>query len=138
MEILLLSYIHKSLQNHSKLCSLFSFLKFLLSLPELCQVESCDLFSLFYLLLVSFDLSLELCSKFRHTVLVLPVFSLGKGELFALALSPLESLSYFPSARLGRCKFSLKLTDLSLHLSHGSLSTLHSSILSIGKTTFKL
>merc|ERR1719376_231925 len=28
--------------------------------------------------------------------------------------------------------------NLSLHLSHGSLSTLHSSIFSIGKTTFKL
>merc|ERR1719431_2540806 len=137
-EMLLLSCLHTSLQDHSKLCSLFSFLKLLLSLPELCQVESCDLFSLLYLLLIGFDLSLELCSEFRHTVLVLPVFSLGKGKLFTLALSPLESLSCFSSARLSRCKFSLKLTDLSLHLSHGSLSTLHSSILSIGKTTFKL
>merc|ERR1712038_835226 len=126
------------LQNHSKLCSLFSFLQLLLSLPKLCQVESCDLFSLLYLLLVGFDLSLELCSEFRHTVLVLPILSLGKGELFALALSPLESLSCFPSARLSRCKLSLKLANLSLHLSHGSLSTLHSSILSIGKATFKL
>merc|ERR1719431_1769312 len=137
-EILLLSCLHKSLQNHSKLCYLFSFLKLLLSLPELCQVESCNLFSLLYLLLVSFDLSLELCSEFRHTGLVLPIFPLGKGELFALALSPLESLSCLPSARLSRCKLSLKLTNLSLHLSHGCLSTLHSSILSIGKTTFKL
>merc|ERR1719233_558032 len=130
--------IHKSLQNHSKLCPLFSFLKFLLSLPELCQVESCNLFSLLYLLLVGFDLSLELCSEFRHTVLVLPILPLSKSELFALALSPLESLGCFPSARLSRCKLSLKLTNLSLHLSHGSLSTLHSSIFSIGKTTFKL
>merc|ERR1719233_942770 len=87
--------IHKILQNHSKLCSLFSFLKFLLSLPEFCQVESCNLFSLLYLLLVGFDLSLELCSEFRHTVLVLPIFSLCKGELFTLALSSLESLSCF-------------------------------------------
>merc|ERR1719431_1602530 len=137
-EILLLSCLHKSLQNHSKLCSLFSFLKLLLSLPELCQVESCNLFSLLYLLLVGFYLSLELCSKFRHTVLVLPILPLGKGKLFALALSPLESLSCFSSARLSRCKLSLKLTDLSLHFSHGSLSALHSSILSISKTTFKL
>merc|ERR1712083_1207427 len=114
-EILLLSHIHKSLQNHSKLCSLFSFLKLLLSLPELCQVESCDLFSLLYLLLVSLDLSLELCSELRHTVLVLPIFPLGKGELFALALSSLESLGCFPSARLSRCKLSLKLANLSLH-----------------------
>merc|ERR1719431_183305 len=95
-EILLLSCLHKSLQNHSKFCSLFSFLKLLLSLPELCQVESCNLFCLLYLLLVGFDLSLKLCSEFRHTVLVLPIFSLGKGELFALALSSLESLSCFP------------------------------------------
>merc|ERR1719430_1805549 len=80
-EILLLSYIHTSLQDHCKLCSLFSFFKLLLSLPKLCQVDSCDLFSLLYLLLVGFDLSLELCSKFRHTILVLPIFSLGKGEL---------------------------------------------------------
>merc|ERR1719431_1800696 len=137
-EILLLSYIHKSLQNHSKLCSFFSFLQLLLSLPELCQVESGNLFSLLYLLLVGFDFSLELCSEFRHTVLVLPIFPLGKSKLFALALSPLESLSCFSSARLSRCKFSLQLTNLSLHLSHGSLSTLHSSILSIGKATFKL
>merc|ERR1711936_38943 len=114
---LLLSYIHTSLQDHSKLCSLFSFLN---------------------LLLVGFDLSLELCSEFRHTVLVLPIFSLSKGKLLGLALSPLESLRCFPSARLSRCKLSLKLTNLSLHLSHGSLSTLHSSILSICKTTFKL
>merc|ERR1719369_257707 len=126
------------LQNHSKLCSLFSFLQLLLSLPKLCQVESCDLFSLLYLLLVGFDLPLQFCSKFRHAVLVLPILSLGKGELFALALSPLESLRCFPSARLSRCKLSLKLTNLSLNLSHGSLSTLHSSILSICKTTFKL
>merc|ERR1719431_1924451 len=84
-EILLLSCLHKSLQNHSKLGSLFSFLKVLLSLPELCQVESCNLFSLLYLLLVSFDLSLELCSEFRHTVLVLSIFPSGKGKLFALA-----------------------------------------------------
>merc|ERR1719512_118575 len=117
-EILLLSYIHKSLQNHSKLCSFFSFLQLLLSLSELCQVESCNLFSLLYLLLVGFDFSLELCSEFRHTVLVLPIFPLGKSELFALALSPLESLSCFTSARLSRCKLSLKLTNLSLHLSH--------------------
>merc|ERR1711942_65761 len=126
------------LQNHSKLCSLLSLLELLLSLPELCKVESCNLFSLLYLLLVGFDLPLELCSKFRHTVLVLPIFSLGKGELFALALSPLESLGCFPSARLSRCKLSLKLTNLSLHLSHGSLSTLHSSILSICNATLKL
>merc|ERR1719430_2986167 len=137
-EIMLLSYIHNCLQNHSKLCSLFSFFKLLLSLPELCQVESCDFFSLLYLLLVGFYLSLELGSEFRHTVLVLPILSLGKGELFALALSPLESLSCFPSARLSRCKLSLKLANLSLHLSHGGLSTLHSSILSICKATFKL
>merc|ERR1711982_211387 len=126
------------LQNHSKLCSLLSLLELLLSLPELCKVESCNLFSLLYLLFVGFDLPLELCSKFRHAVLVLPIFSLGKGELFALALSPLESLGCFPSARLSRCKLSLELTNLSLHLSHGSLSTLHSSILSICKATFKL
>merc|ERR1740121_55071 len=126
------------LQNHSKLCSFLSLLELLLSLPELCKVESCNLFSLLYLLFVGFDLSLELCSKFRHAVLVLPIFSLGKGELFALALSSLESLGCFPSARLSRCKLSLKLTDLSLHFSHGSLSTLHSSILSIYKATLKL
>merc|ERR1719228_2633686 len=137
-DILLFSYLHNDLQNHSKLCSLFSFLQLLLSLPELCHVESCDLFSLLYLLLVSFDLSLELCSELRHTVLVLPIFPLGKSKLFALALSPLESLSCFSSARLSRCKLSLKLTNLSLHLSHCSLSTLHSSILSICKATFKL
>merc|ERR1719474_499880 len=126
------------LQNHSKLCSLFSFLQLLLSLPKLGQVESCDLFSLLYLLLVGFDLPLQFCSKFRHAILVLPIFSLGKGELFSLALSPLESLRCFPSARLSRCKLSLKLTNLSLHFSHGGLSTLHSSILGIGKATFKL
>merc|ERR1712033_45700 len=136
-DIFLLSYINCS-QNHSKLSSLFSFLKLLLSLPELCQVESCNLFSLLYLLLVGFDLSLELCSKFRHTVLVFPILPLGKGKLFPLALSPLESLGCFPSARLSRCKLSLKLANLSLHLSHSSLSTLHGSILSIGKATFKL
>merc|ERR1719308_299916 len=126
------------LQNHSKLCSLLSLLELLLSLSELCKVESCNLFSLLYLLFVGFDLPLELCSKFRHAVLVLPIFSVGKGKLFALAFSPLESLGCFPSARLGRCKLSLKLTDLSLHFSHCSLSTLHSSILSICKATLKL
>merc|ERR1719320_2390462 len=72
------------LQNHSKLCSLLCLLELFLSLPELCKVESCNLFSLLYLLFVGFDLPLELCGKFRHAVLVLPIFSLGKGELFAL------------------------------------------------------
>merc|ERR1711982_138374 len=88
------------LQNHSKLCSLLSLLELLLSLPELCRVKSCNLFSLLYLLFVCFDLPLELCSKFRHAVLVLPIFSLGKASSLLLALSPLESLGCFPSARL--------------------------------------
>merc|ERR1719228_2862238 len=94
------------------LCPFFCFLKFLLSLTELCQIESSNLLSLLNLLLVSLDLHLQLSSKLRHAILVLPVLSLSKSKLLALALSTLEGLSSFTSARLGCCKFRLKLPKL--------------------------
>merc|ERR1719320_1062252 len=84
------------LQNHSKLGSLLSLLKLLLSLPKLCKVESCNLFSLLYLLLVGFDLPLKLCSKFRHAVLVLPIFSRG--------LSARAKSSPLPKEKIGRTR----------------------------------
>merc|ERR1719228_2984767 len=102
------------------LCPFFCFLKFLLSLTELCQIESSNLLSLLNLLLVSLDLHLQLSSKLRHAILVLPVLSLSKSKLLALALSTLEGLSSFTSARLGCCKFRLKLPDLSFKLGHAA------------------
>merc|ERR1712083_1279559 len=80
------------LQNHSKLCTFLCLLELLLSLAELCKVQSGNLLSLFNLLLVGLDLSLKFCSQLRHTVLVLSIFSLSKGELLGLAFGSLESL----------------------------------------------
>merc|ERR1740137_95148 len=66
------------------------------------------------------------------------IFSLGKCKLLSLAVTPLESLGCFSSARLCRSKLSFKLTDLHFHLGHGSLSTLQCGIFSISQAAFKL
>merc|ERR1711872_778743 len=126
------------LQNHGKLSSFLGLFEVLLSLPELGKVKSCNFLSLFNLLLVSLYFSLKLACKISHAVLVLLVLSKSKSKLLGLALSPLVSLGSFTSTALSGCKFSLELLDLHLHLGHGSLSTLQSSVLSISKTTLKL
>merc|ERR1719154_1092546 len=113
------SFFGFGLQNHGKLGPLFSLLQLLLGLAEFSQIEGCNFFSLLNLLLVGLNLHLQFTSQVRHTVLVLSIFSLGESKLLSLALSPLEGLSCFTSARLGRCKFSFKLTNLHLKLSHG-------------------
>merc|ERR1740124_730690 len=94
------------LQNHSKLCSLLSLLQLLLGLAELGQVESCNFLSLLDLLLVSFDLHLQLASQLGHAILVLAIFSLSKSKFFGLAFSTLEGLGSFTRARLSSCKLS--------------------------------
>ena len=61
----------ESIFSHSG--SVFSFLKLLLSLVELGQVEGSNLLGLLNLLLVGLDLGLELGGQVGHAVLVLPV-----------------------------------------------------------------
>merc|ERR1712098_1036492 len=125
------------LDDHGKLGSLLGLLKLLLGLAELSQVEGSNLLSLLNLLLVGLDLHLQLAGKLRHAVLVLLVLTLGKGKLLSLALSSLVSLGGLTSAGLDGGKLSLKLTDLSFKLSHGSLARLEGNILSIRKTSLK-
>merc|ERR1719391_1296839 len=117
---------------------LFSLLKLLLSLAELGQVQGSNLLGLLNLLLVGLDLLLQLAGKLGHSVLVLPVFSLGEGKLLGLALSTLVSLHALRGARLDVAKLTLKLTDPHLKLGHGCLSSLHGSSLGIRQAAFKI
>merc|ERR1719232_1144334 len=126
-----------SLQNHGELGSLLGLLQLLLSLAELGQVEGSNLLSLLDLLLVGLDLHLQLACQLGHTVLVLLVLTLGKGKFLGLALGSLVSLGGLSSARLGGGKLGLKLTDLALQLSHGSLARLQGNILGIRETSLK-
>ena len=74
----------------SQLGSLLSLFHFLLSLPELGQVESCNFFSFLNLLLVGLDLLLELIGKFSHALLVFVVFILLELQFLDTTLSLLE------------------------------------------------
>merc|ERR550525_229172 len=116
----------------------FGFLKLLLSLAELGQVEGSKLFSLLNLLLVSLDLSLELVGQLRHAVLVLVVFISLELEFLDVALSLLEGLVGLRGLALNSSKFNLKLTDARLKLSHGIAATLGSKIIGFSKPLLKL
>merc|ERR1712055_822471 len=61
-----------------------------------------------------------------------------EGELLALALSTLVCLGRLSRTGLGGGQLSLKLANLVLQLSHGSLASLGSSVLSISQTALKL
>merc|ERR1719431_2399997 len=127
-----------SLDEGSELGTLLNLLQLLLGLPELGQVEGGDLLSLLNLLLVGLDLGLQLGSKVGHPVLVLLVLTGREGELLALALSALVCLGRLSRTDLGGGQLSLKLANLVLQLSHGSLASLGSSVLSISQTALKL
>merc|ERR1712038_691188 len=116
----------------------FSFLKFLLSLTELGQVEGSKLFSLLNLLLVGLDLSLELVGQLRHTVLVLVVFISLELKFLDVAFSLLEGLIGLRGLALNSSKFNLKLTNARLKLSHGIAATLGSKIIGFSKPLLKL
>merc|ERR1711962_1873674 len=63
-----------------------------LNLPELDQVEGCDLLSLLKLLLVGLDLALEGVNQALHAFVVLAILITGKGQLLDAALSPAKDL----------------------------------------------
>merc|ERR1712066_550620 len=69
-----------------QLCTIFSFLQFLLSFSELSKVEGCDLLGLLNLLLVGLDLLLQLGGQLGHSLLVLLVLVLGEHQLLDLPL----------------------------------------------------
>merc|ERR1712083_1079904 len=119
-----------------KSCTVFSFLKFLLSLAELGKVQGGNLLSFLNLLLVSFDFLLELGCKFRHAVLILLILIVLELKLLDLAFSLLVSLHVISSVSLNSSKFNFKLTDAGLEFSHRILSTAHGTLISIGKTVF--
>merc|ERR1719153_1485987 len=84
--------IWQGLDEGGKLGAFLDLLQLLLGLPELGQVEGCDLLSLLDLLLVGLDLGLQLGGQVGHPVLVLLVLTSGESKLLALALSTLVSL----------------------------------------------
>merc|ERR1719384_1402679 len=113
--------------------TVLAFLKLLLGLPELSQVEGGDLLCLLNLLLVGLDLGLQLSSEVAHGNLVLLVLIVLEGELLDLALCLLVTLHVVRSAGLHAAQFNLKLPDTGLQLGHGSLSSLHRRLIGISK-----
>ena len=63
-----------------------------------------------------FDLGLQLSSEVGHSVLVLLVLTGSEGELLALTLSALVSLSGLTSASLSAGELSLQLVNLRIRL----------------------
>merc|ERR1719336_1323554 len=118
--------------------TLLHLLQLLLGLPELGKVEGGDLLGLLDLLLVDLDLGLQLGGQVGHPVLVLLVLASGEGELLALALSTLVSLSGLSSASLGASELGLQLVNLVLQLGHGGLATLGGGVLGISETSLEL
>merc|ERR1711893_74190 len=115
-----------------------SLLKLLLSLAELGQVKSSELFSLFNLLLVGLDLGLELVGQLRHAVLVLVILISLELELLDAALSLLEGLVGLRGLGLNGTKLNLKLANARLKLSHGVAATLGSNLIGLSKPLLKL
>merc|ERR1719474_493009 len=102
-----------------------------LNLPELGQVEGCDLLSLLKLLLVGLDLALEGVNQALHALVVLAILITGKGQLLDAALRPAKVLlGVSVSPALG-IHLRLELPAPGLHLVHGLLATLKSIGLSL-------
>merc|ERR1719322_1810739 len=125
----------ESILSHSG--SVLGLLKLLLGLAELGQVEGSDLLSLLDLLLVGFDLGLELGGQVGHAVLVLSVLIILELEFLDLALSSLVRLHVLSSLGLDIAELNLELTDASLELGHCRLATAHGSVIGISKTVLK-
>merc|ERR1712152_72053 len=123
----------------STLCkfrTVLSFLKFLLSLAELGEIESCNLFSFLDLLLVGLDLLLQFGCKLRHAVLVLLVLIILELKFLDLTFSLLVTLHVISSVGLNISKPNLKFTDAGFQLGHCILATTHSTLISISKAVF--
>merc|ERR1711923_597419 len=125
----------ESILSHSG--SVLGLLQLLLGLAELGQVEGSNLLSLLNLLLVGFDLGLELGGQVGHAVLVLSVLIILELELLDLAVSLLVRLNVLSSAGLNIAELNLELTDASLELGHGGLATTHGTLEGISKTGLK-
>merc|ERR1711949_66339 len=102
--------------SFSKPGAVFGFLKLLLSLAELGQVEGGDLLGLLDLLLVGLDLLLQLAGQVGHAVLVLLVLVLRELQLLHLAVRALEGLDRLSRLSLGGPKLCLELPDSELQL----------------------
>merc|ERR1719351_662374 len=125
----------ESILSHSG--SVLGLLQLLLGLAELGQVEGSNLLSLLNLLLVGFDLGLELGGQVGHAVLVLSVLIILELELLDLTLGSLVGLHVLSSLGLDIAKLNLELTDTSLQLGHGRLASTHGSIIGVSKTVLE-
>merc|ERR1719228_785536 len=113
--------------------SLLGFLRFLLRLPELGQVEGSDLLGFLDLLLVSLDLLLELGGQLRHPVLVLLILLNLESEFLGATLRLLISLGALPSVTLHVTELHFQLPDPRLQLSHGSAAATDRVLVGLGK-----
>merc|ERR1712029_446147 len=124
--------------------------KVALDLSVLGKIKGSNLLSLFNLLLVRLDLALELVNQSLHSLMILSVFILRVGKLLDLALRLAEILQAVSIASVLSIKVRFKLTDASVHSSHGFLaslkgiglslinSSLHVFDLSLKKSLFSL
>merc|ERR1711930_13587 len=115
----------------SKLCPLVSFLKLLLSLPELGQIECCNLLGLLNLLLVGLDLGLQAGGQITHAIIILLVFILLELQFLDAALSPLVGLVAILGLGLDSGKFHLQLADPHLKLLHGRCLSVSNTVLQL-------
>merc|ERR550532_3124293 len=114
--------------------ALFSITQLSLNLTEFGQVESCNFFSLFNLLLISFDLGLQLINQTLHTLMVFPIFVRSISQFLNSALRFAQVLLSISKTSAFSIQFRFKLPDTSLHLIHCLLASLQGVGFSLIKT----
>merc|ERR1712154_526113 len=102
--------------------ALSSISKLGLSLAELGQVQSSNLFGLFNLLLVGFDLSLKLINESLHALVILPVLIRSISHLLDAPLRFTKVLVGISASTCLSINFRFQLADSSLHFVHGLLA----------------
>merc|ERR550519_2983454 len=129
-------FLHET--SCGELGTFLGLLEFLLGLTELGEVESSDLLGFLDLFLVNLDLGLELVGELGHLILVLLIFFSLERKFLDFALSALVCLVCLCGASLGISEFHFKLSDLVLHLGHGSFSSLHGGSLCISQAILEV
>merc|ERR550519_1477677 len=132
----LAQFLHET--SCGELGTFLGLLEFLLGLAVLGEVESGDLLGFLDLFLVNLDLGLQLVGELGHLVLVLLILLSLERKFLDFALSALVCLVCFGGASLGIGEFQFKLSDLVLHLGHGSFSSLHGSSFSISQAILEV
>merc|ERR550519_1295952 len=129
-------FLHET--SCGELGTFLGLLEFLLGLAVLGEVESGDLLGFLDLFLVNLDLGLQLVGELGHLVLVLLILFSLERKFLDFALSALVCLVCLGGASLGVGEFHFKLSDLVLHLGHGSFSSLHGSSLCISQAILEV